>query len=109
VVVFYRHDADKFPFSGEMYARKISVARRIFSLAGNGDADASRAALFASSASVKNGTHSSAYGFHRSIDEADFCEHIAELGFLHIERDNRLPSVWNIVTKLFPEFAADIQ
>jgi hypothetical protein len=36
------------------------------------------------------------------FDEADFCEHIAELGFLHIERDNRLPSVWNIVTKLFP-------
>jgi hypothetical protein len=35
------------------------------------------------------------------LDEADFCEHAAELGFLHIERDNRLPSVWNIVTKLF--------
>jgi hypothetical protein len=36
------------------------------------------------------------------LDEADFCEHVAELGFLHIERDNRLPSVWNIVTKFFP-------
>ena len=36
------------------------------------------------------------------LDEADFREHVAELGVLHIERDNRLPYAWNIVAKLVP-------
>jgi hypothetical protein len=33
-------------------------------------------------------------------DDTDFREHVAELGVLHIERDNRLPRAWNIVAKL---------
>jgi hypothetical protein len=36
------------------------------------------------------------------LDEPDFGEHVAELGFLHVKSDNRLPSVGNIVTKLIP-------
>ena len=36
------------------------------------------------------------------LDDTDFREHAAELGLLHIECDNRLPRVWNVVTKLFP-------
>jgi hypothetical protein len=33
-------------------------------------------------------------------DDTDFREHVAELGVLHVERDNRLPRAWNIVAKL---------
>jgi hypothetical protein len=35
-------------------------------------------------------------------DDADFREHVAQLGILHVKRDNRLSSVWNIVAKLIP-------
>jgi hypothetical protein len=34
------------------------------------------------------------------LDEADFGQHVAELGILHIERDNHLPGAWDIVAKL---------
>ena len=36
------------------------------------------------------------------LDEADFGQHVAELGILHIERDNHLPGAWDIVAKLVP-------
>jgi hypothetical protein len=35
------------------------------------------------------------------LDNADFREHVAELGILHVEHDNRLPNGWDIVAKLF--------
>jgi hypothetical protein len=36
------------------------------------------------------------------LDEADFGQHVAELGILHIERDNHLPGAWDIVAKFIP-------
>ena len=36
------------------------------------------------------------------LDNTDFREHFAQLGVLHVERNNRLPRIGNIVTKLIP-------
>jgi hypothetical protein len=36
------------------------------------------------------------------FDETDFREHGTELGILHIECDNRLPRVGNVIAKLLP-------
>jgi hypothetical protein len=35
-------------------------------------------------------------------DDADFRQHVAEFAILHIERDDRLPSGWDIVAKFIP-------
>src|SRR5450631_3348694 len=101
MVVLHSHDTDEFPVLRECMF-KGQRARRIFLWRQIGDSDRIEAGFVRQlRVGQKRKPIHTRMG---SIvpDEADFREHVAQLGVLHIERDNRLPNTRNIVAKLFP-------